>query len=119
MWGWLKTIAAEVKTLSPVLLSPDDRGVALCQPPNGKIDSRLKQQGGRLYLIAVNTATEPCQVTFNLGRLRSHQASVLFEGRSTKVAKALMTDNFKPLAVHVYDLGSAPSSALSPYRRGH
>jgi len=109
MWGWLKSIAAEVKTLSPVLLSPDDRGVATCLPPNGKIDTRLKQQGGRLYLIAVNTTTEPSQVTFKLGKLRSKQAGVLFEGRSVKLAKSQMTDDFKPLAVHVYDLGRAPA----------
>jgi hypothetical protein len=109
MWGWLKSIAAEVKTLSPVLLSPDDRGTAVCLPSNWKIDTRLKQHGGRLYLIAVNTATEPCQITFKLGRLRSSQADVLFEGRSVKLAKAQMADDFKPLAVHVYDLGRAPS----------
>jgi hypothetical protein len=109
MWGWLKSIAAEVKTLSPVLLSPDDRGTAVCLPSNGKIDTRLKQHGGRLYLIAVNTATEPCQVTFKLDRLGSSQASVLFEGRSVKLAKGQMTDDFKPLAVHVYDLDRAPS----------
>jgi len=114
MWGWLKSIASEVKTLSPVLLSPDDRGTAVCLPPNGKIDTRLKQHGGRLYLIAVNTATEPTQVTFKLGRLRSSQASVLFEGRSLKLAKTQMTDDFKPLAVHVYDLGRAPSPTLYP-----
>jgi hypothetical protein len=109
MWVWLKSIAAEVKTLSPVLLSPDDRGTAVCLPSNGKIDTRLKQNGGRLYLIAVNTATESSQVTFKLGRLRSSQASVFFEGRSVKLAKGQMTDDFKPLAVHVYDLGRAPS----------
>jgi hypothetical protein len=114
MWGWLKSIAAEVKTLSPMLLSPDDRGAALCLPPDGKIDTRLKQQGGRLYLIAVNTATEPCRVTFELGRLPSSQAAVLFEGRSVKLAKDQMTDDFKPLAVHVYNLGRAPSSTLAP-----
>ena len=114
MWDWLKSIAAEVKTLSPVLLSPDDRGVALCLPPNAKVDTRLKQHGGRLYMIAVNTASEPSQVTFKLGRLRSSQASVLFEGRSVKLAKAQMTDDFKPLAVHVYDLGRAPSPILDP-----
>ena len=114
MWGELKSIAAEVKTLSPMLLSPDDRGVALCLPPNGTIDTRLKQKGGRLYLIAINTATEPCQVTFNLGRLRSSQAEVLFEGRSVRLAKARMIDDFKPMAVHVYDLGRAPSPTLDP-----
>jgi hypothetical protein len=116
MWSWLKSIAAEVKTLSPMLLSPDDRGAAICLPPNGKIDTRLKQQGGRLYLIAVNTATEACQVTFKLGRLRSSKADVLFEGRSVKLAKTRMTDDFKPLAVHVYDLGRAPARTLDPDR---
>ncbi len=114
MWAWLKSIAAEVKTISPMLLSSDDRGTALCLSLNGRVDTRLKQHGGRLYLIAVNTATVPCQVTFKLGRLRSSQASVLFEGRSVILAKAQMTDDFKPLAVHVYDLGRAPSSTLDP-----
>jgi hypothetical protein len=114
MWGWLKSIAAEVKALSPVLLSPDDRGTALCLPPNANVDTRLKQHEGKLYLIAVNTATAPCHVTFKLGGLRSDQAGVLFEGRSVKLAKAQMIDDFKPLAVHVYDLGRAPSPSSRP-----
>ena len=116
MWGWLKNIATEVKTLSPILLSPDDRGPALCLAAGSQVETRLKQCSGRLYLLAVNTANETRHITFQLPRSRSGQARVLFENRSATLAKAQMTDDFSPLAVHVYDLGRAPVPKRSAQR---
>ena len=114
MWAWMKSIAAEVKSISPVLLSPDDRGPVLVLPSNAGLHTKLKQQGGRLYLIAVNTARTESAVTFRLGPLPAPRATVLFEHRTVPLNLNSLTDNFPPLAVHVYDLGPASSANPAP-----
>jgi hypothetical protein len=101
----MKTIAAEVQALSPVLLSPEDLGMVEYAPAAEKIHTRLKRCSGRLYLMAVNVESKPCRVTFKPGRKLSGEARVMFEGRSLKPEKSQLTDDFKPLEVHVYDLG--------------
>jgi hypothetical protein len=55
--------------------------------------------------MAVNVESKPCRVTFKPGRKLSGEARVMFEGRSLKPEKSQLTDDFKPLEVHVYDLG--------------
>jgi len=106
MWGWMKRIAAEVKALSPVLLSPEDLGPARLAPTTGPVHTKLKRAGGRLYLIAVNAGREPCQVTFELPSKPPAQVEVMFEGRTAPTQGMKLAADFKPLEVHVYDLGS-------------
>jgi hypothetical protein len=107
MWGWMKTIAAEVRTLSPVLLSPEDMGTVAVT--GGNIDTRLKKADGRLYLLAVNPDKTPCQATFDLRRALPAEVNVMFETRKAATQGNTLTDSFKPLEVHVYDLGAAGS----------
>jgi hypothetical protein len=105
MWGWMKRIGEEVKTLSPVLLSPEDLGPVASDPSPITIHTKLKRCTGRLYLIAVNAASEPCEVTFELARKLPREVGVMFEGRAVSAQGRRLTDQFKPLEVHVYDLG--------------
>ena len=52
MWAGMKRIGAEVKTLSPILLSPEDLGSVRFTPDTGgKIHTKLKRHKGREYLI--------------------------------------------------------------------
>jgi hypothetical protein len=105
MWGWMKKIGDEVKTLSPVLLSADDLGEVKCSPSGTGICTKLKRYNGSLYLIAVNSASENRTVAFNIGCRFDLKSEVMFEDRSIVSDGFSLTDTFKPLAVHVYDLG--------------
>ena len=125
MWAGMKKIGAEVKTLSPVLLSPEDLGSVRFTPDTGgKIHTKLKRHEGREYLIAVNVGAAPCEVTFDLGHPLPPQVNVLFEdqsfsprpaglnaglprekGRTAPTEGTRLRASFKPLEVHVYELG--------------
>lgn len=108
MWGWMKQIAAEVKELSPVLLSSKDLGAARFSPAAAPIHTKLKSYQGKDYLIAVNSGKEPYEVTFNLRHTLPPQVKVLFEKEaSVTTAGNTFTAHFKPLEAHVYDLGPA------------
>lgn len=105
MWRWMKKIGSEVKTLSPVLLSPDDYGTVQYVPSNATIHTKLKVYDGRLYLMAVNTQYAPFTVRFAPGRKIARSANVMFERRSIITDGRQLVDTFKPLEAHVYDLG--------------
>lgn len=105
MWTWMKTIGAEVKTLSPMLLSHDDLGTVRNTQSNVGIHTKLKRYKGELYLMAVNADKKPCTVTFDLAKELSGDAKVMFENRSVTMSGNQLTDSFKPLEAHVYSLG--------------
>jgi hypothetical protein len=106
MWSGMKQIASEVKALSPVLLSPNDLGEVLCMPADAGIRTKLKELNGHFYLIAVNSQETPHTVTFDLKHALTNTISVMFEERTAiNVKGTKLTDSFKPLEVHVYDLG--------------
>lgn len=105
MWEDHKRIGAEVKELSPVLLSPADRGEARFAPSSAPLHTKIKRCQGREYLIAVNGGAEPCQVTFDLRRNLPATVKVMFEDREVPTTGNTLAAQFKPQEVHVYDLG--------------
>jgi|GEM_PF-1106628 len=105
-WTQLKSIASEVKTLSPILLSPETLGAAACTPSDSGVETLIKNLDGEVYLIAVNTSDAPRKVTMDVHHPLESKLSVMFEGRfAMDIHDTKLTDNFKPLEVHVYDLG--------------
>ncbi|HEY3297269.1 MAG TPA: hypothetical protein VGK34_01335, partial [Armatimonadota bacterium] len=110
MWTGMKSIAAEVKTLSPMLLSPSDLGAVTYSPSSANIHTKLKQYNGQLYLMAVNPDSTACTVTFNLRNKLTYQTTTMFEnGRRPifNVRQGTLTDTFQPQEVHVYNLGKS------------
>lgn len=107
MWGWMKKIAGEVKTLSPVLLSPEDLGKAAFTPANAPIHTKLKRCDGRLYLMAVNAGKEPCQAAFEFKNALPAKVTVMFENREAATDGPRLRLDFAPLEAHVCDLGPA------------
>jgi hypothetical protein len=106
MWTGLKKIGAEVKVLSPILLSPNDLGTVECSPADSGVQTLLKELDGQQYLIAVNSQNKPCTVTFDLKRPLPAKMGVYFENRfAMQVSGSKLTDTFKPLEAHVYDMG--------------
>lgn len=107
-WSDIKSIAREVRTISPVILSPNTPGAASCSPADAGVETLLKELDGELYLIAVNTRDQPLKVTFDVGQDLPSKISVMFEGRyAMNIQNTKLTDGFKPMEVHVYDLGRA------------
>lgn len=105
-WVNIKTIASELKTISPVILSPNNLGAASYSPSDSGIQTLVKELDGELYLIAVNTSDKHCKVTFDARQALQPKVSVMFEGRfAMDIQDTKLTDSFKPLEVHVYDLG--------------
>jgi hypothetical protein len=107
MWAGMKRIAAEVKALSPMLLSPEDLGEVRCEPSKAPLHTKLKRHEGRLYLIAVNASEEPCTVTFDLRRPLPPQVQVMFEEGTATTEGSTLRVSFAPLGVRVLDLGVA------------
>lgn len=105
MWGWMKSIGSEVKSLSPMLLSNDDFGKVRYTSSGLNIHTKLKKYNGELYLMAVNSDSTAGTATFDIGSELTGEAKVMFENRSVKTSGTQLTDTFKPLEVHVYNLG--------------
>jgi hypothetical protein len=106
MWAGMKRIGKEVKMLSPVLLSPEDRGTVRVIPDFVPIHTKLKRYEGREYLIAVNGCANSCEVAFDLGHSLLAQAKVLFEDRSAVTNGSRLRASFLPFEVHVYEFES-------------
>lgn len=102
MWSWMKSIASEVKTLSPALLSAESAGDLTVSSKNDSLQTALFRTGDTLYVLAVNPDKAPCRAGFDLRRKTESSAKVLFENRDVVSAKGRFEDNFAPLAVHVY-----------------
>jgi len=62
-WG---RIGAELKTLAPVLLTPDDRLRVDVTPGAPDVYAVLKARGAKFVLIAVNVAPDPVKAAFRL-----------------------------------------------------
>ena len=103
MWAWMKAISNEVKTLSPVLLSPDDHGPLTFEPATAPMHLKVKRHQNTLYLLAVNSSTNACDIRFDLHRRLPKQATALFENRTVTVNQGRFEDAFAPLSVHVYE----------------
>jgi hypothetical protein len=102
----MKGIAGEVKALMPVLLSAEDLGTARFAPATAPIHTKLKRLNGREYLIAVNAGNDAVAVTFDLRHKLPAQVPVMFEKTNAATEGETLAAGFKPLEVHVYDLGA-------------
>ncbi len=104
MWAWMKSIAAEVKMLTPAIMSTDAAGTWSLAPKESPVQANLFRQGSTLYLLAANPEKTACRVDFDLGRGAAKTVEVLFESRQLAARNGRFADEFQPLAVHVYVL---------------
>jgi hypothetical protein len=102
MWGWMKSIAAEVKTLTPALMSTESAGTWSLTPKESPVQANLFRQGNRLYLLAANPDGTARRMDFDLRRRTGTGVEVLFENRQLAARQGRFADEFLPLAVHVY-----------------
>jgi len=102
MWGWMKSIATEVRTLTPALMSTEPAGTWSLTPNESPVQARLFRHGRTLYLLAANPTKTACRGGFDLRRRTRTEVEVLFENRQLSARQGRFADEFLPLAVHIY-----------------
>ncbi len=105
---------------SPVVLEAEPSITVTAAPDEGRIDTMVRQYGGRTFLFAVRIS-EMVPNTGNSVPISSpgvvftfssniadpdSSANVLYEGRSCAFNGTVVTDSFAPNAVHVYEIGN-------------
>lgn len=111
MWGWMKQIGSEVRSLSHVWLGPDAALKLAVSPSDAAIHTRLVQCDRTLYLIAAYVGTNSCQVQFDVRQRLVGSAKVLCEDRAVPVRGSVFADTFTPLAARVYELRGKPRAS--------
>jgi hypothetical protein len=102
-WDDLKSIVAELRGLSPLLLR-ESLGTPTLEPPDAPISCVIKPSPRGRLLIAVNRGQEPCEVGIRVSGLESVHVLAPGGNRSIDSLNGLIRDRFDPLAVHLYDL---------------
>jgi len=104
MWAECRKIAAEVKELTPVLLShePDPEVALVAEDPG--LHTMARRYDGAIYLFCVNTDKQPKSIALKCPeRPLTSQAQVLFEDRSVAVtSEGELHDIIDALGVRIY-----------------
>lgn len=107
LWDDLQSVAKEISSLEPTLVSPTSQAhIELEYHDTGHsldrgIEFLLKPAGAGLLVIAVNADPNPVEVTFR--NLPAHDAAdVLYESRSLRLSSGALRDRFQPFDVHLY-----------------
>ena len=108
-WDRQKRIAAEIDRFAPLLLSIESavavkvRGVAQSQDAPHWLHCVTRHHDGKLYLFAVNDGDGEGVIQFNLP-LPAKSVRVLDEKRSISADDGVFRDDFRRLAVHIYEI---------------
>lgn len=109
-WQRLVSVTKEIKSLEPVLLSPDAPDILVRQAPAAAVRVLAKRVGATRYLITVNNTPKEVEASFTLAE-PAGAVEVLGERRTLQFGGAtLLTDGFAPYAVHVYKLEGAAAA---------
>jgi hypothetical protein len=95
--GALAQMGHDVQALGPVLLAPDAPVSA-----DAPIEAAARSYGGAFYVFAVNPTYAPVHATIRARGLAGRPLQVLDENRSVTPKNGSFTDDFAPLAVHLY-----------------
>ncbi len=112
-WNNIAAVATQLNQLSDMLTEPTPPQL---EPPtigsgptadslgHPAISALLKIHQGNAYLLAASSAREPIQASFQLDARLAGKATakVLFENRTAPLQNGLLTDDFKPYDVHIY-----------------
>jgi len=95
--GALAQMGRDVQRLGPVLLAPDAPVSA-----DAPIDAAARSYGGAFYVFAVNPTYAPVSATIRAPGLDGRPLQALDENRTVTPKNGAFTDDFAPLAVHLY-----------------
>lgn len=112
-WAELKSVASEVKELSPALLQPEpDLPSRVVVSPGSGIQWAVRRDGATLVIMAANPTAQAITAKFTMPEPVGSVA-VQFEDRSLAVDGRSFSDTFRPLEVHVYRVSPARAPATS------
>ncbi len=101
-WPRLKTVAAEITDMIPVLLSVEPTPIV--RVTSGQwLHWTTRMHGGKLYIMAVNDGDGAGEARFTLPR-PPKSVTVLGGNRRPETQGATFTDRFDKLAVHIYEI---------------
>ena len=104
--GAIAEVARTVHYLGPALLGPDS--AVRVDPSGGPVIAGAHADGGALYVFAVNSSFSPARATIRVHGLAGRALQVFDENRNVAAQGDAFTDDFAPLAAHVYI--AAPAS---------
>jgi hypothetical protein len=93
----IATVSKEIAALGPALLAPDQPVSAT--PP---VVAGARSHGGAFYVFGVNPTHRSVHATIRAPGLHGASAVVLGENRSVPITDGAISDDFGPLAVHLY-----------------
>lgn len=95
-------LSREACDLKPAILAPDASDAVTVECPRpGHMHVALRRVGTHTYIIAVNTATEPEEVTFRLQQ-PTERLHVMSEGRQMDASDGAFSDTFGIYGTHIY-----------------
>ena len=119
LWSAVKTVAQEVKTLSPIIaappISPTFQVRVLSGPTQSpafegrSYDSVMTLQkihAGAIYILAVNLAEAPVTLQFENLPEDIIEVEVLSESRTLSITNKAFRDEFSPTSSHIYKVGA-------------
>ena len=95
--GALAQVGHEIEALGPALLAPEAPVSA-----DAPVEATARSLGGAFYVFAVNPTYAPVRATIRAAGLDGRPLQVLGENRTVTPANGALTDDFAPLAVHLY-----------------
>ena len=95
--GALAQMGHDIQALGPVLLAP-----AAPVSADGPVEATARSFGGAFYVFAVNPTYAPVSATIRAPGLDGRPLQVLGENRAVTPKDGAFTDDFAPLAVHLY-----------------
>lgn len=107
LWVGMKCMAANIKSLSPILLSKSLPEEVTILPKDCGIAAILKEYKGERYLIAVNRYNEEVRATITIPRLKKGLYD-LTRARELEVKNGAFSDEFKAYDVHIYTTAKGP-----------
>ena len=96
-------MAGEVRDLTPALAQTAGSLSVNQSDGTSQVHTRIIQHGDTAYIIAVNTLRRPInKVKWQATGLKNGDLEVMWENRKIKVKCGKFSDDFEPLAVHLY-----------------
>ncbi len=105
LWPAFKTLNAELKKFSSVIIEGENIGPA--NVDRSEILSCRWVRGSNTYLLLVNP--ERKAITFNVNSLPGSTAKGMFESKTKKINKGLINETLKPLECVIYVLNNPPT----------
>ena len=113
MWAECRKMAAEVRELTPVLLSHEPQPPVTSVAPTPGLHLAARAYDGEAYVICVNTTKQPTNLAVRCAsKPIEGQAEVLFEDRTVPVAAdGTIRDVVDALGVRIYAYRTGPAKA--------